>query len=988
MEKPGFYKFKNPEIRKKWQDHLDVNEKENLNKIIASMLISKLPVGDNKTLTLVPYLLNISNDVETVYWLVEAGDLYLKNFQVANAFECYDKALLDLHDFSSKEADILFAETAVKYSSVTYASPSKLISFLTEAKARAARRGLQISLALIELYIGQSEWISLRYSKALNHFQKGLSMAAQIDNPKLSKMSSSFKIHLFNLQGKFRDAVTTYEQFAPEVHEIPESPFEFETSLRVGYCYGRVGEVTQSLGMLDTLRNKCIQMDNVFMTARAELYIGLIMFDLRRMEEAFQYIESALDRAMQVGHGWVQMTSLLVLAYAHNIKGNKDRSLAFLKEYLQIVTNGNFHFIILPYLMDLSWSMEEGNLPKIEELSLQNQIDQMIHGENLVLKGVAYKYKAKLQKKQGAPPSKIIYWLNKSISLLEESGDATELAKSKMELIRQGLSIDHQNDVITMANELFESLSDLNEDLIPEDLKFIKTFKSQKVDPLDEILEYSQRIATIRDNKDLVQQIIATVNKITGAERGAIFLWDHSDSRQLLLRASKNLTADEIKKPEFTSSMKMIKEVANSNRGQIIRADSDKKSKDLISNIIRCRICVPLILKGRNMGVLYHDNRLLSSVFQDSDLKILSHFASQAAFALDNAKAYEEIQNLNEKLKRENIYYQNEQMEEFNFEEVVGKSQAIKKVFTQVEQVAKTDANVLILGETGVGKELIARAIHRRSQRCGKAFIRVFGNAIPENLIASELFGYEKGAFTGAVQRRIGRFELADGGTIFIDEIGELPLDIQVLLLNVLQTKEFERVGGSETIYSDFRLIAATNRDLEQMVKSQKFRADLYYRLNVFPISVPPVRGRKEDIPLLVNYFIKRYATKFGKTFDSILESDMKEMAQYSWPGNVRELENTIERGCIISEGPTFHFPDLRVNSTLSATLKLSLLLLKMNVDILFGLWKILGGRYEAEGEQQNFLIFIITPWQLACRSLESRGHQNFLVEGENQTSI
>ncbi|MBU3914119.1 sigma-54 dependent transcriptional regulator [bacterium] len=233
----------------------------------------------------------------------------------------------------------------------------------------------------------------------------------------------------------------------------------------------------------------------------------------------------------------------------------------------------------------------------------------------------------------------------------------------------------------------------------------------------------------------------------------------------------------------------------------------------------------------------------------------------------------------------------------------------------QIDQVAQTEATVLILGETGVGKELVAEAIHRQSSRKDKPFIKVHCSSLPINLISSELFGHERGAFTGAVDRRIGRFELANGGTLFLDEIGEIPHDIQVRLLRVLQSREFERVGGNQTLKSDFRLIAATNVDLLKEVNAGRFRADLFYRLNVFPVEVPPLKDRKEDIPLLLNHFLDVNTAKIGKQFRSVPESEMEKLIAYDWPGNIREMGNVIERGFILSEGPDLKIPELRTNS-------------------------------------------------------------------------
>jgi len=240
------------------------------------------------------------------------------------------------------------------------------------------------------------------------------------------------------------------------------------------------------------------------------------------------------------------------------------------------------------------------------------------------------------------------------------------------------------------------------------------------------------------------------------------------------------------------------------------------------------------------------------------------------------------------------------------FEEIIGTSPALQEVLSRVAKVAPSDSTVLITGETGTGKELVARAIHKRSQRAGRAFVSVNCAAIPPSLIVSELFGHEKGAFTGALQRRLGRFELADGGTLFLDEVGELPAETQVALLRVLQEREFERVGSSRSISVDVRVIAATNRDLLAAVASGTFRSDLFYRLNVFPIDVPPLRQRSEDIPLLVNYFIDRYSEKVPKDITGIDKRSLELISNYSWPGNIRELQNVIERSVILSESGVF----------------------------------------------------------------------------------
>jgi formate hydrogenlyase transcriptional activator len=269
-------------------------------------------------------------------------------------------------------------------------------------------------------------------------------------------------------------------------------------------------------------------------------------------------------------------------------------------------------------------------------------------------------------------------------------------------------------------------------------------------------------------------------------------------------------------------------------------------------------------------------------------------------------RAFDEIKALRDELYKENIVLREEIGKTSMFEEVVGNSSVLQMVLARATKVAPTYSTVLIMGETGTGKELIARAIHNRSKRSDRAFVSVSCAAVPSSLIMSELFGHEKGAFTGAIQRRLGRFELAEGGTLFLDEVGDLPLETQIALLRVLQEREFERVGGSEVLRCDVRVIAATNRDLQSAIAAGAFRSDLYYRLNVFPIKLPPLRERKEDIPLLVNYFVDRYAKRDGKEIKHIRKGALEALQEYSWPGNVRELQNVIERSLIVSDSKEF----------------------------------------------------------------------------------
>jgi len=327
---------------------------------------------------------------------------------------------------------------------------------------------------------------------------------------------------------------------------------------------------------------------------------------------------------------------------------------------------------------------------------------------------------------------------------------------------------------------------------------------------------------------------------------------------------------------------------------------------------------LPLISHDRALGVLGL-SRLGATPFSQDDVHFLMQVASQVAIAVENALAYGRISELTDKLAQEKLYLEDEIRSEANFEEIVGKSPALHRVLKLVETVAPTESTVLICGETGTGKELIARAIHDLSSRSSKTFVRLNCAALPAGLLESELFGHEKGAFTGAIAQRIGRLELADHGTLLLDEIGEIPLELQPKLLRILQEREFERLGSTRTIRTNVRLIAATNRDLAAMVEEQKFRSDLFFRLNVFPIQAPPLRERPDDIPLLVRHFAEEFSRRMNRRIETIPSETMNALCQYHWPGNIRELQNVIERAVILSSGPALVVPLAEIHGRTTA---------------------------------------------------------------------
>jgi formate hydrogenlyase transcriptional activator len=421
------------------------------------------------------------------------------------------------------------------------------------------------------------------------------------------------------------------------------------------------------------------------------------------------------------------------------------------------------------------------------------------------------------------------------------------------------------------------------------------------------ILEVNNAIISNLTQDSLLQAISAALFKVVPFDRAALTLHDADVDRMRVLALAGRL-------PPSSYPVGVVLDRKDSHVGwafdhqrTLLRRDLEKEKqftpeRRLYDEGIRSLCTAPLVLGGKSIGTVTLGSTTPNQ-FTEADETFLAEVSSQIALAVSNMRAYEEIEALKARLEAENVYLQEEIRVEHNYSEIVGTSTAIREVLRNVEQVAATDSTVLVIGETGTGKELIARAIHDRSGRKDRPLVKVNCGAISAGLVESELFGHVKGAFTGALANRDGRFKLADGGTIFLDEISELPLESQVKLLRVLQEQEFEPVGSSKSIKVDVRVIAATNRDLGATVTAGKFRGDLFYRLNVVPIRVPPLREREGDIDLLVKFFVQKFAQKLGRAGSAVQTAAMQRLRAYDWPGNIRELQNVIERAVVLSQG-------------------------------------------------------------------------------------
>ncbi len=446
----------------------------------------------------------------------------------------------------------------------------------------------------------------------------------------------------------------------------------------------------------------------------------------------------------------------------------------------------------------------------------------------------------------------------------------------------------------------------------------VNLYISERVqDRLKLILDLSNQVVSNLEFHDLLVAASASVRRVMHCDAAAVMLaesegthlrvhaLDFPESRGIFTEGGLVPIEGTMPGDSFKSGKPMVV-----NRLDLAEISPEMYAK-AIGEGLHSFCDIPLISKSRMLGVLAVAKRE-ENAFDSDEVSFLIQVANQVAIAVENALAYGKIAELTDRLAQENLYLQDEIRGEMDFEGIVGivgQSSALRHVLSLVETVAPSDSTVLLLGETGTGKELMARAIHDRSKRKDRTFVKLNCAAIPTGLLESELFGHERGAFTGAISQKVGRLELADQGSLFLDEVGDIPIEIQPKLLRALQEREFERLGSTRTKKVDVRLVAATNRDLEKMIERREFREDLYYRLNVFPIRIPPLRERPEDIPLLVRYFTQKYSRRMEKQIDSIPTAGMKKLAAWHWPGNIRELENFIERSVILTHTSALQLP-------------------------------------------------------------------------------
>ncbi|MDX9786314.1 MAG: sigma-54 dependent transcriptional regulator [Desulfobacterales bacterium] len=765
------------------------------------------------------------------------------------------------------------------------------------------------SHAIILLHLGRLYYLSNMNTEALKALSDGKQMVEELGDEDILFQSAEFVGLFYFMQGNYKQALIHYER-ASEWGRYTESdtinPF---APVFFSLTALALGQFNRAIDLLDIFHRIAIQkkQPNVSTTLRAVL--GYMLLTFHKDKEALYHLSVANEEAKKQKNALALYGVRLFKSYYHYLKGNLTEARDLFVRALSEAAHANIirAYAAYPWVLEMLFDFERQNVSLPHDFSFDTTAERVKQDINSSLKGVLMRLLAKRAIVNGESIETIQAYLEDSLKFLTHSGSVVQTAKTRLELARLELTKGNRKKAAGYARKAWQSLPAYAERLFPDDLQhlidtgskgpFLKSFLSAEV-VFNRFSEVLEKLVPASDLKVILGRLVATTNRFFSAERGGFFLVKQNAPReQLELLTAVNLTELEITSNTFKPHIQLISDAFRTNRAILTRPSPPGKQNKRIDTVTA--LCLPIDLGNERRGILYHDNSLLMDSFDfldDHALELLkTHLETLCRQIWEYChSAQRKTRQASEKeIETENTLK----------EKIIGESRAIGDLLKKAQRIADSESPILIQGETGAGKEIMARWIHKHSPRHNGPYVIIDSTTIAENLLESELFGHEKGAFTGASRQKAGRVELANGGTLFLDEVGELPLSIQAKLLRVLEEKTFTRVGGSRVHRCDFRLIAATNRNLAKEVQAGRFREDLFYRLNVLPLQIPPLRERKEDIILMARHFLGIYCKRLNRPQFPISPKNVSALLAYPWPGNVRELKNVIERGALLSNG-------------------------------------------------------------------------------------
>jgi|SRR5271157_1134583 len=805
----------------------------------------------------------------------------------------------------SPGSDALLVATSLELSELGFVMGKgfgELPTILQNALAATHRLGDRRSGALIQLHLARLFYFGERRHEAMVLFEQGKNEVEDLGDADILIRSAEFIGLYFFVQGLFAEAVTYFEQAVKSFEEIESSvAINPSAPIWLGYCTAYMGQFHRSIGTLDYYRRMALEKKDRSLATTIRAVLGIVLLLADKKSEAAYHLSGALQQAIQTGNALALYFARGGLAYHHTLEGRISNARELLGQaVLEGASAGLIRQYASPMVLEMLYEIDRSGLPSLPQMSFQGEVVRVLQEPNVHLRGVALRLRAMDRASKNDSFQEIMADLKASEDYLVCSGTAVQLAKTTLEMVRLYLRHGDEKTARPLAQNAWMALSGYGDGFYPDDLRHLLEVRNDSAgnghdgqEFMDRFTEIIEELIPTADLTVLLNRTVTATNRYLGAERGGIFWFSRKmRSSEPVLRAACNLSQNEVASEAFRPNLELVRKAYRENTPKIATPRARKRWQDGQKSIL----CVPFEVEGAPRGVLYHDNSYLDGCFDFLDMNQLVQIARYLSVYV--AQVHSHCLRLEAAASRPGAYG-----EVAVTLQIFTRSPHMQTILEQADLVAATESTVLILGETGVGKELLAHRIHRMSSHRDHPLVIIDPTTIPENLFESELFGHEKGAFTGADRQKKGRMELAHRGTLFIDEVGEIPLPLQVKLLRVLQEKTLVRVGGAQTISSNFRLLVATNRDLAAAVAAGRFREDLFYRLNVIPFILPPLRERVEDVTLLARHFLNRYSAKYNRLGLTLTSEDEKKLKMYDWPGNVRELKNVIERAVILSTG-------------------------------------------------------------------------------------
>ncbi len=878
-----------------------INSADRIKQLIGNVESGKLinSLSPGKVIRLLESIYREGSPIKELLEFARSAALH-RNHPAAMDYLTHALNLLSKQD-PEPERDRRLVSTSLELSNLHYTmgkGQENLSNFLFQASEAAKRIGDKRSFCLMNLHIGRLLHVSGQHAEALTMLSSGLKEAEVLGDEDIRAKTSVFSGLYYYIQGRFREALPHFQK-SIQLYQSAESGLVENPSAPVflGYSAAYLGHFAESIGSLDANWKLAVQREDMGLATIIRSVLGTILVMVGKERAAKEHLDGALQDAKRSKN--LLATYLAEGGHAVRLflKGDLKASYQIASKTISKGTESGFvRQYTSPWILEMFFEYHRNGY-QIPGFGFKQELSRVMRGSNIHLKGVGFRLHA-LSSANVSGQTKTEEDLNESLKLLEESGDRIQLEKTRLAIARLKKENKKLKEASELTQRVAEAFTELNYPYFPDDLKTLLpkgflNYRPLETDDsfLNKSLEMVNFLSTAGGTKETLLRLVRSILHLTRTENGGLFWSSEIKNGDIFLRAGVNLSEEEINTAGFKQRLELIKSSFRSGKslGHFQQTATGKSLYHVI--------CLPVTIKNETRGVFAFTSSYLSDSFHDPGTELLDKMAAYFSACIKRILEFGELRGERNLLASEKSL----RTEQFNREEILAESPVMIEILERTDQVAQSDSTVLILGESGVGKELLARRLHKLSQRSSSPYIVVDITGIPENLLESELFGHEKGAFTGADKQKQGRLELANRGTLFIDEIGEISKSIQVKLLRALQEKTFVRVGGTRTITSDFRLITATNRDLEEEVLTGQFREDLYYRLNVLPIVLPPLRERDGDILLLARYFWNQYLRKYNRENIQLTAKDEKKLRTYDWPGNIRELKNVIERAAILS---------------------------------------------------------------------------------------